>query len=65
MRRVEKYLWRIRWAGRTTTTRVRFTEAEIRREHPDAARIDGSRIVVEIPETDAEHDAARQPRGAR
>lgn len=65
MRLVEKYLWRIRWAGRTTTTRVHFTEAEIRREHPEAERVDGSRVVVEMPETDQERVAAQQPRGRR
>lgn len=63
MKTVEKYLWRIRWAGRWTTTRVHFTEAEIRREHPEAERVDASRILAEVPEQ--ELSAARQPRGAR
>lgn len=65
MRLVEKWLWRIRWAGRRTTTRAHFTEAEIRREHPDAVRVDGSRIVVGLPDTPDELDAAKQPRGRR
>jgi hypothetical protein len=65
MREVEKWLWRIRWAGRTMTTRAHFTEAEIRAEHPEAVRVEASRIVVGIPETTAERDAARQPRGSR
>jgi hypothetical protein len=58
MKRVEKYLWRIRWAGRTTTTRVHFTEDEIRVEHPEAVRIDDSMILVDLPETEAERTAA-------
>jgi hypothetical protein len=61
MRRVEKYLWRIRWAGRTTTTRVHFTEAEILREHPEAVRVDGSRLEVDVPETEAEILASQRP----
>lgn len=65
MHRVEKYLWKIRWAGRWTTSRVHFTEAEIRREHPEAERVDTSRILVEVPETEEERRAAHQPRGAR
>jgi hypothetical protein len=55
---VEKYRWRIRWAGRTTTTRVHFTEAEIRAEHPEAVRVDGSRMLVDLPDTEAERAAA-------
>lgn len=65
MQRVEKYLWKIRWAGRWTTSRAHFTEAEIRREHPEAERVDGSRIEVELPDTDQERQAAQQQRGSR
>lgn len=61
MRYVEKWLWKIRWAGRLTTTRVHFTEAEIRVEHPDAVRVDGSRIVAELPQTEAEILASQRP----
>jgi hypothetical protein len=61
MRRVEKYLWRIRWAGRLTTTRVHFTEEEIRREHPEAVRVDESRVEVDLPETEAEISAGQRP----
>lgn len=50
MKIVEKWLWKIRWAGRWTTTRTPFTEAEIRREHPEATPVGGSRIVIELPE---------------
>jgi hypothetical protein len=62
MKQVEKWRWRIRWAGRMTTTRVHFTEAEIRREHPEAVRIEESRIVVAQPETDVELEAAQAQR---
>lgn len=65
MRYVEKWLWRIRWAGRLTTTRVHFTEDEIRAQHRDAQRVDASRILVPLPETDSERDTAWQPRGRR
>ena len=65
MKLVEKWRWRIRWAGRTTTTRAHFTEAEIRTQHADAVRVDNSRIEVQLPETEAEIEAARQPRGGR
>lgn len=65
MKTVEKWLWRIRWAGRNTTTRTHFTEAEIRLQHPEAERVDASRILVEMPDTDEERAAAQQPRGSR
>lgn len=65
MQTVEKWLWRIRWAGRWTTTRVHFTEPEIRREHSEAERVDGSMILVQLPETEAERLAAQRQRGGR
>jgi hypothetical protein len=65
MREVEKWKWRVRWAGRLTTTRIHYTEAEIRREHPEAIRLDGTRIVVVLPESEAERGAAIIQRGRR
>lgn len=65
MQKVEKWLWRIRWARRSTTTRVHFTEAEIRTQHPEAERIDASRMEVELPETAAGIRAALRQRGDR
>lgn len=65
MRTIEKWKWRICWAGRATTTRVHFTEAQIRAQHPDAARVDASRIVVQLPETEADRDAATKQRDGR
>lgn len=61
MKRVEKWKWRIQWAGRPTTTRVHFFEDEIRPSHPDATRVEGSCIFVELPETQAEIDAHQPP----
>ncbi len=60
MQTVEKWKWRIRWAGRWTTTRIAYTEAEIRLQHPEATKVPGSRIVVDLPETDAEIQAAQR-----
>jgi hypothetical protein len=62
MRQVLKWKWRICWAGRMTTTRVHYTEAEIRREHPEAVRLDESRIIVQLPDTLEEFERARSQR---
>jgi hypothetical protein len=47
----EVYFWRIQWAGRWMLTTRRFTEKEIRQEHPEALRVDDSRQIVFTPET--------------
>jgi hypothetical protein len=65
VKQIEKWKWRIRWAGRWTTTRIAYTEAEVRREHPEAVRIEASRVVVERPETEDEIQAAQNQRGSR
>jgi hypothetical protein len=65
MKQIEKWKWRIRWAGRWTTTRVAQTEAEVRREHPEATPVEGSRILVDLPETEAEIQALQRPPGLR
>jgi hypothetical protein len=65
VREIEKWIWRIKWCGRWTRTRIHWTEAEVRLRHPEAMRVEGSRIVVKLPETPAEIDAAMQPRGPR
>ena len=63
MQTVEKWRWRIRWAGRWTSTRIHQTEAEIRAEHPEAVRIEESRIVVQQAASQDEVGAAhRGPR---
>lgn len=60
VKQVEKWKWRIRWSDRWTTSAIHQTEAEVRREHPEATRIDGSRIVVELPDTPEELAPARR-----
>jgi hypothetical protein len=65
MRKVEKWKWRIRWGDRMTTTRIHYTEAEIRREHPEAVRLDETRTLVTEPETHAEREALQRQRGRR
>lgn len=60
MRQVEKWRWRITWAGRSTVTRAHFSEEEIRVQHPEAVRVEGSRLV-ELPETQDEITAGQRP----
>lgn len=65
MIREEVYFWQIQWAGRWMTTFTRFTEAAIRKEHPEAIRIDGSGEVRMTPESPIEraiaHSHNRRP----
>ncbi len=60
MQQIEKWRWKIRWGGRWTSTRIHYTEEQIRREHPEARKIQESRLVVDVPETPAEIAAAEQ-----
>lgn len=57
MKTVEKWKWRIRWAGLWTTTRIAMTEADIARDHPDATPVQGTRVLVELQETQDEIQA--------
>jgi hypothetical protein len=59
MKRIETYRWRTLWAGKMTATRYHCSEEDIRKEHPEAVRIEGTLIVREIPETDEERKAAQ------
>jgi hypothetical protein len=61
MKTVEKWKWRIRWAGRWVTTRIAMTEQDIRREHPEATKVDNTRIEVTLPESEAEVLAYQRP----
>jgi hypothetical protein len=61
MKQIEKWRWRIKWGGRWTSTRIAFTEDQIRREHPEAEKVEGSRVVVNLPETEAEIQAFQRP----
>lgn len=57
MKTIELYRWRVLWLGKWTTTRHVATEDEIRREHPEAQRLDHTRELRRSPETDDEHAA--------
>jgi hypothetical protein len=57
MRKVIKYQWRTKWAGRTSTTKLYYTEEEIKREHPEAIRVDANWREFEEPETEEERQA--------
>jgi len=46
-----QYQWRIRWGGKWTTTGHHCTEEAIRREHPEAVRIDATRRERQLAET--------------
>jgi hypothetical protein len=62
MKLIEKWKWRIRWGGRWTRTRIAYTEADIWREHPEAIRVKESRVLVELPTTEAEIEAVQRER---
>jgi hypothetical protein len=65
MKTVEKWLWKIRWAGRWTTTRIAYTEDKVWREHPEAVKIEASRVLVEVAETEVEVAAYQRPLSRR
>jgi hypothetical protein len=46
-----QYRWRIMWLGHLATTRHHCTEEQMRREHPEAIRIDDSRRELNIADT--------------
>ena len=52
------YFWQIQWAGSWMFTRKRFTEGQIRKDHPEAIRVDGSEETVLTPETLQERQQA-------
>ena len=55
MREEETFIWRIMWGGRWTKTGIHYSEEAIRKEHPEALRLDDTRKVRLIPQTDAEY----------
>ena len=55
----EVYFWRIQWAGRWMLTTRRFSERDVRQEHPEAIRVDESRQVIFTPENPHERQQAR------
>jgi hypothetical protein len=48
------YQWRIKWAGRWTTTRHHCTSDQVRKEHPEAVCLVDTKRVQLIPETKEE-----------
>lgn len=54
MREEVTYRWRIQWAGKWTNTTYHCTEAQIRKEHPEAVCLVESKRVDMLPETEAE-----------
>lgn len=46
----EVYFWQIQWAGRWMLTSRRHSEREVRSEHPEAIRVDDSRLTILTPE---------------
>jgi hypothetical protein len=48
------YLWRIKWAGRWTTTKYHCTEEQIRKEHPEAVCLVASKRELQVPESEKE-----------
>ena len=51
MKRVETYRWKTLWAGKMSPTRYHASQEDIRKEHPEAVRIEGTLIVRMLPET--------------
>jgi len=54
MKTEELWRWRVKWAGKWTTTRYDATEDQIRVEYPEAVRINGTRTLRQVPETNDE-----------
>ena len=46
-----QYRWRILWSGHWATTGHHCTEEQIRKEHPEAVRIDASRRELLVADT--------------
>jgi hypothetical protein len=51
MRQEELWDWRIQWNGKWTTTLNGATPEQIRKRHPEAIKILGSRCVRQVAET--------------
>jgi hypothetical protein len=58
---IEKWKWRVLSAGRWATTRHAVSESNIRRQHPEAVRVESTRITVEVADV-VEVDASPQHR---
>lgn len=58
MREEEVFLWRVRWVGKWVTTSCLTTEQSIRKEHPEAVKVESSRTLRMVPDTDEERRAS-------
>lgn len=58
MREVEVFIWRTLWCGKWGNTRYKCTEEDIRKENPEAIKIESSREVRLVPETEEEQNRA-------
>ena len=54
----ETFFWQIQWAGTWMLTRTRVTERAIKREHPEARLVEGSRQLLMTPESPQERMTA-------
>ena len=54
MKTEHTYRWLTKWNGKMTPSQHHCTEESIRKQHPEAVRIEGTLIVREIPESDEE-----------
>lgn len=54
MRTEETFIWRVKWIGKWSNTRFHCTEEFIRKEHPEAVKVEGSLRVFTLPETPEE-----------
>lgn len=55
MKQVDYYRWKVKdRLGKWYTTRHEATEEEIRKQHPEAIRVDYTKVTREVPETVAE-----------
>lgn len=53
-----RYSWRYKWGGRTVVSKVKMTEAQARRENPEAVRLDDTREEVAVMDQPCEIDQA-------
>lgn len=56
----EVFFWQIQWAGRWMFTHRRFSEREIRQEHPEAIKVEESRQTIFTPENLQERQQASE-----
>lgn len=53
-----RYSWRHKWAGRTVTSKLKMTEEQARKEHPEAVRLDHTREEFLVRDQPCEIDHA-------